>query len=393
MSAAEPMRVLHVTHTAQPGGAELALARLLGQRRPWRAALLGPATGVAFDRLPAHEVPQARDLPTLPTGGTRSGSPLLAARYLTALRDGARVLRRSPLFQQADLVHANTAAAAIICALADRARRRPLVVHLRGPLTVESLGRIGLPAFRGLAVPRADGLIANSGFTLASVAQGPRFPTHRAVLQSPSGIAERVRHPEVAPQVRAVGMVGRLQHWKGQHVFLRAFATALRGTGVRAYLCGAPLFGEAVYETRLRQLAAELGIGAQVTFLGHVDDVTGFLDSIDVLVHASLGPEPLGQTVLQGLARARPVVATAGGGPGEWIRSGVNGVLVPPGDADALAAVLRALVASPRLRGDLAAGAARTPGLLTDAECARQHGEFFETVRRAHRPTPARSAG
>ncbi|MFG2047878.1 glycosyltransferase family 4 protein [Micromonospora sp. NPDC048935] len=389
MSVTDPMRVLHVTHTAQPGGAELALARLLGQRHPWQASLYAPPTGGAFDKLPAEEVAQARDLPTLPTGGTRSRAPMLAARYLTALRDGARVLRRSPLFQQADLVHANTAAAAIICALADRARSRPLVVHLRGPLTVESLGPIGLHAFRGLAMRRADGLIANSGFTLASVPPGP---AQRTVIQSPSGISERLPHPEVGPQVRAIGMVGRLQHWKGQHIFLRAFAASLRGTDVRAYLCGAPLFGEEAYETQLRELAATLGIGEQVTFLGHVDDINGFLDSIDILVHSSLGPEPLGQTVLQGLARALPVVATEGGGPGEWIRSGVNGMLVPPGEPDALASVLRSLVASQRLRQELATGAAGTPGLLSDADCVDRHAGFFESVRRAHRPAPARDA-
>lgn len=393
MSPADPMRVLHVTHTAQPGGAELALARLLARPHPWRAALYGPANGDAFDRLAPQDVTQARDLPTLPTGGTRSRAPLLAARYLAAIRHGARVLRRSRLFREADLVHANTAAAAIICALADRARRRPLVVHLRGPLTVESLGPIGLRAFRALAVRRADGLIANSQFTLASVPQGPGFPAHRAVIQSPSGITERVRRPEIRPRVRAIGMVGRLQHWKGQHVFLRAFAASLRGTGVRAYLCGAPLFGEEAYETRLRELAAELGIGDQVTFLGHVDDIAGFLDSIDVLVHASLGPEPLGQTVLQGLARALPVVASAGGGPGEWIRSGVNGMLVPPGDSDALASVLRTLVASPRLRHDLAVAAAHTPGLLSDAECVARHAEFFAAVHRAHRSAATGHAG
>jgi glycosyltransferase involved in cell wall biosynthesis len=387
------MRIAHVSHTAQPGGAELALARLLGTPHPWQATLYGPATGVAFDQLSTENVAQARDLPTLPTGGTRSRAPLLAARYLAALLNGARVLRRSPLFQAADLVHANTAAAAIMCALAEGARRRPLVVHLRGPLTAESLGPIGLHAFRALAVRRADGLIANSRFTLASVPRGPRFPTHRTVIQSPSGIIQRIQHAEIRSEVRAIGMVGRLQHWKGQHVFLRAFATALRGSGVRAYLCGAPLFGEAEYETRLRTLAAELGISDQVTFLGHVDDLVGFLDSIDILVHASLGSEPLGQTILQGLARALPVVATEGGGPGEWIRSGVNGILVPPGDPDTLASALRTLVASRRLRHALATAATRTQGLLTDAECVQRHAGFFAAVHRFHRLDVGRCAG
>ncbi|XTZ17762.1 glycosyltransferase family 4 protein [Micromonospora echinospora] len=390
MSATEPPRVLHVSHTSQPGGAELALARLVGRDRPWRAALHVPPGGGAFDHLRGTDVAVAEDLPALPTGGTRSRAPLLAARYLAALRAGAGVLRRSPLFRDADLVHANTAAAAIICALADRRHRRPLVVHLRGPVNAETLGPLGLPAFTRLALRHADGLVANSRFTLASVTGRPHVPAHRVVLQSPIGIGERVLRPRVRPVVRAVGMVGRLQPWKGQHVFLQAFAAALPDSDVRAYLCGAPLFGEAAYEAELRALAARLGVADRVHFLGHVDDVSAVLDSVDILVHASLGPEPLGQTVLQGLARAKPVIATEGGGPGEWIRSGVNGLLVPPGRPEALAGALRRMVASHRLRTELAAAAAGTPGLLSDPECVARHGEFFDAVRRAHRPGPVR---
>ncbi|SCF33533.1 Glycosyltransferase involved in cell wall bisynthesis [Micromonospora viridifaciens] len=375
---AEPMHVLHVSHTGHRGGAELALARLLATERSWTATLCCPPGGDAFDGLATQGVTVDQRLPRLPVGGTRSRSPMLAARYIAALRAAASTLRCSPWFGRADLIHANTAAAGIICALANRGRQVPLVVHLRDLVTPESMGRFGYTAFTRLALPHVDGVIANSQATLASAADRLPAGVRRVVLQSPSGLRHRVTEPQVRSQVRAIGMVGRLQRWKGQHVFLRAFADVFRGTDCRAYLAGAPLFEETAYEQELRLLAVDLGIADQVSFLGHVDDVPSFIDSVDVLVHASVRPEPLGQTVLQALAHAKPLIATEGGGPSEWIRSGVNGLLVPPDRPEELAAALRKLAGSRELRVELATGAAATPGILSDAACAMAHAAFFE---------------
>ena len=376
------MRVLHVSHTAQRGGAELALVRLLKQPPRWSATVCVPDGGDAFDDLPGYGVPVRRELPPLPSGGTRSRDPVLAARYLAALRAGARVLKRSPVRRDTDLIHANTAAAAIVSALAGRRTAVPLVIHVRDLVEPASLGRFGFEAFTRIALRRADGIIANSHSTLRSAQPWIPSGVPRTVIQSPIGITRRVTDPQVNADVQRVGMIGRLQRWKGQHVFLRAFATAFAGTGVRAYLAGAPLFGETAYAEELHDLVARLGIAEQVTFLGHVEDIAGFLDPLDILVHASTRPEPLGQSVIQGLARAKPVIATEGGGPSEWIRTGVNGLLVPPDQPEALAAALRSLADSPELRARLAAAAAQTTGILGDDESLAAHAEFFHDVAR-----------
>ncbi|GIJ02435.1 glycosyltransferase [Spirilliplanes yamanashiensis] len=374
-----------MSHTAHRGGAELALARLLSAAPAWTASVVSPADGDAFAGLAGHGVGLDPRLPGLPTGGTRSRNPALAARYLAALRAGAAALRRSERFRAADVLHANTAAAAIVSALANRSARKPLVVHLRDLVTPESLGRFGHAAFTRLGLRHAHGVIANSASTLRSAAGQHGSDVPGAVIQSPAGITRRVAEPATRPAVRRVGMVGRLQHWKGQHVFLDAFATAFAGTDVEAHLAGAPLFGEEAYLRGLHRQAAALGIAGQVRFHGHVDDVAAFVESVDVLVHASIRPEPLGQTVLQGLAYGRPVVATDGGGPAEWITPGVNGLLVAPDRPDELAAALRSLAGSAELRAALAAGAARTPGVRTDAECAAAHADFFRRVWSAQR--------
>jgi len=97
-------------------------------------------------------------------------------------------------------------------------------------------------------------------------------------------------------------------------------------------------------------------------------------------VQYSLRSEPFGQNVLQYLARGRVVVAAREGGPTEWIRDGVNGLLVAPRDPAALGRVLRALVEDPTRRDALAAGALATPGLPADTAVTAAVGDYFRLL-------------
>jgi glycosyltransferase involved in cell wall biosynthesis len=181
-------------------------------------------------------------------------------------------------------------------------------------------------------------------------------------------------------------MVGRIAPWKGQHVFLEAFARAFPGGDVRARVVGAPLFGEDAYDQGLRRLAVDLRIADRVEFTGFREDVARELGSLDVLVHGSVIPEPFGQVVAEGLAAGLPVVAAAAGGPSELVENGVNGVLYPPGDVPALEAVLRELASDPGLRMRLAT-AARTSARRFLSE------NVAEEVLRVYRSVVASSHG
>jgi glycosyltransferase involved in cell wall biosynthesis len=152
-----------------------------------------------------------------------------------------------------------------------------------------------------------------------------------------------------------VAIVGRLSPWKGQDIFLDAFAKAFPGGEERALIVGSAMFGEDTFERQLRAQADRLGIADRVSFVGFARDVFGLLAEVDVLVHASTVPEPFGQVIIEGMAAGVPVIASAAGGPLEIVTHGVNGVLVAPGDAEALAAWLVQLAASPQLRAELAA--------------------------------------
>ena len=155
-----------------------------------------------------------------------------------------------------------------------------------------------------------------------------------------------------------VGMVGRIAPWKGQHVFLEAFANAFGAGREVAVIVGDAMFGEAEvrYGAELRVLAGALGIADRVEFRGFCEDVWAELELMDVLVHASTTPEPFGQVIVEAMLAGVPVVAAAGGGPSEIVTDDVDGILYTPGDVESLAQALQ------RLRGD-----ARVRQQLSDA--------------------------
>jgi glycosyltransferase involved in cell wall biosynthesis len=141
------------------------------------------------------------------------------------------------------------------------------------------------------------------------------------------------------------GIVGQLQEWKGQKVFLRAARRVLDARPeARAWVIGDTPAGEEAYGAELRELARTLGITDRVVFTGFVADVPGALRLLDVFVHASVYPEPFGRVIVEAMLVGRPVVAADAGGPREIIEPGRTGLLVPPGDdAGVSAAILRLL--------------------------------------------------
>jgi len=146
---------------------------------------------------------------------------------------------------------------------------------------------------------------------------------------------------------RVVGIIGRLDWWKGHEYFLEAMAEVARQIpNLRALIVGEP---EATplnreYFQKLQSLVKSLGLEDRVIFAGFRSDVPRLLSALDVVVHASSLPEPFGRVVIEGMAAGKPVVATAAGGVLDIIEHGINGLLVPCRDSKALAkAVLELL--------------------------------------------------
>lgn len=179
-----------------------------------------------------------------------------------------------------------------------------------------------------------------------------------------------------------VGIVGRLQPWKGQHRFLAALARLGKaGHVVHGLIVGGDAYDlTPEYGPYLHRLADELGIRDSVTFTGQVPDGAGYMAAMDVLVNASIG-EPFGLVLLEAMAVGLPVVASDSGGPAEIIESGRSGLLVAEPNEELLATAIETLVVEPELRSRIGeAGKERFRRLFTAERMTRQLEDRLEEL-------------
>ena len=156
-----------------------------------------------------------------------------------------------------------------------------------------------------------------------------------------------------------IGIVGRLQHWKGMHVLVRAMPTVLQHYPESiCVIVGGSHDLEPAYEDQLKSSIGELSLDDHVKLVGFQRDIPLWMQAMDVVVHAS-DHEPFGIVVIEAMAIGKPVVASASGGPAEIIRDGENGLLVPFGEADRLAKSLLRYLDDPEFAKAIGKRAAR----------------------------------
>jgi len=190
-----------------------------------------------------------------------------------------------------------------------------------------------------------------------------------------------------------IGTVSRLDEpKKGLAVMLRALADLAGQDGIPPWQW--LLVGDGPARDRLRSLAEELGLPGQVMFAGMRDDVASVLPMMDIFVCPSLY-EGFGIAIVEAMAAGRPVVASAVGGIPEIVVHEDTGLLVPPGDAAALAGALATLLNHPeQARAMGARGLARAREKFSIDTAVQQHQQLYESLRKryAERVRPVRGA-
>jgi glycosyltransferase involved in cell wall biosynthesis len=421
------LRVVYLDHVARLSGGEIALLRLLPHLRRVNAHVIlgeeGPLVarlaqaGISVEVLPIAVTARDARKDTVHLGGASPAAALGTLAYVARL---ALRLRRL----QPDLVHTNSLKAGVYGSLAAHAAGIPVVWHLRDRLAPDYLPRPAVRLVRALVARTADGVVANSATTLATLGtpvtsssphgpatpggpgtpdgpgtpHGPGTPDRLAARARGRGRVHRVipdsvepspypRVPglpgdpgEPGPAAMTFGIVGRIAPWKGQDLFVRAFAAAFPAGAERAVIVGAPLFGEEACERELHRLIAHTGLAERVEVRGFREDVWSELARIDVLVHASTIPEPFGQVVLEGMAAGLPVIAPDEGGPAEVIADRETGRLYRPRSVDALAAAMRALNDDPTARERLGSAARRAIEAYRPARVGEQLEQVYAEV-------------
>lgn len=261
---------------------------------------------------------------------------------------------------------------------------------LGGPALVTSVH--GADLFPAGQRPHRHGLALRALLALSDVIVAPSRSFRDDVVAALPGLAGKVRaiHNgvdldelglEEAPATPAadaspvIVMLAALRAHKGIDVLLRAFAALAPEHPGAQLLVG----GCGPEEASLLALAEDLGVRDRVKFPGTLSRVetADALRRAAVVVHCSR-VEPFGLAVAEGLAAARPVVATRVGGIPEIVEHEVSGLLVPPDDPEALAAALRRLLTERDTRARMGrAGRAAVLGKFLASHMGREYDALF----------------
>lgn len=341
-------RILAVNAGGLYSGAERALLRVLTS-----AQVAGWDVRVASSDGPLVAAATAAGIDTVAISDLRMPSgarPLAAARLLLRTARGAREVARVRRDDEIIVINSLNALA-ITRGLAPEI---PVVYFAHDVAT-----RGDRRALLRLAASRVDLAIAVSeavaeglrplGIPTEVVYNGTPMPVDRAAL---AGGATDASASETGP---VIGISGLLTPWKGHEVLLEAFARLAHPTA-RLEILGTTLPNDREYAARLRERTARPDLAKRVTFIDLAADPAAepltVMARWTILVSASTDPEAGPLVALEAMSLGIPVVATSHGGVIEFL--GDAGLLVTPGDPDALAGALDRLLADDARRARMA---------------------------------------
>jgi glycosyltransferase involved in cell wall biosynthesis len=285
----------------------------------------------------------AAGVPVLPFAPVVEWDPAAARRLRTFVRE-----------VRADLIHAHSGHAVALAALASLGTRTRLVVSRR----------VALPLHRNPVTrwkyARAGRIIAVSTHVQEVLRAGGLAASRIGVVRSGVDLA-RVPSPARESTLAALGVDGRrplvvmVSALVAPHKDPVTFVAAVAAARAAGCDCQALLIGAGPLATSADRARRRAGLNGALRLTGYRGDALELLAAADVAVLTSRD-EGLGTTLLDAMQAGVPIVATAAGGVREVVRDGVDGLLVPVGDAAALGAAIARVVADGELRAALVAG-------------------------------------
>jgi glycosyltransferase involved in cell wall biosynthesis len=333
------IRVLHTIDTTGPGGAETVFINLLrgldGRRFESHAAIAGP--GWVHDTLLKHQIVPA----FVPSKGRFSH------RYLWAL---VRLVHKHKI----DIIQSHLLGSNIYCSLAGLICRVPVISTFHGFVDTSENER--LMALKSQSINLGSRAIVFVSDRLREHYVDRLGISSKKSVTIYNGVDTATFHPQRDDRIRKalglnaehilIGALGNMRPAKGYEYLLQAarlvhdahprcrFLIAGQGTGF-------------LYE-KLLELQKDMKLEDLFFFIGYRSDTAILLNNLDMFVLPSVS-EGFSISTLEAMACGVPVVATRSGGPEEILQDGVNGLMVQPANAQALAAALSRLVGSDAL--------------------------------------------
>ena len=290
-------------------------------------------------------------------------TPMGLLRFPLTVLSSLLGMRRTLAGKAVDVVHSNTLAV-FSGAMWSLFHRRKHVWHVHEIIENPIMVRKGFPLLLSLLADKVATISKSVAESL--VIERPSLSKKIEVIHNGMTPGEPTPKEEVWAFRKELGvgeedvllaLVGRINRWKGQRLFLSA-AEILLGKGVKGVvfcIVGGPPQGQEYFRDELQAAVAASPDRACIHLLDYMEKIRVVWDSCDIAVVPSTEPEPFGMVALEAMASAKPVVAARHGGLAEIVLHNETGLLFEPNDAQALAAALARLINDKALRESMGA--------------------------------------
>ncbi len=247
-----------------------------------------------------------------------------------------------------EVVYTHTVKAHFVGAPASRLAGTRCVTHLRDILEGRPLAALrticSFCAQQHIAI--SDSVARAYALPLTTVVFNPLDLAAYRAVPSRAQACDAMQIPD-EPHVPHIGIVGRINRWKGHDRFLRIARAVRDRMPARFFVFGSAVFRDAEFVDELHCSVRELGLEDCVRFIPWTDDVRNAYAVLDVHVNCS-DREPFGRSVIEAAACGVPSVCFADAGVSEVLQDGVSGRVVPCADEPAFAQAIIDLLAQDR---------------------------------------------
>lgn len=158
----------------------------------------------------------------------------------------------------------------------------------------------------------------------------------------------------IAESAPVIGMVGNIRRWKGQDVVVRAMAhLKIEHPDLVCIFVGDTSPLDRSYGEQLNDLVQELSLENNLLFTGFQTNVADYISVMEVVVHASVDPEPFGRVLLEAMVQGKPVIGARAGAVPEILKEPECGITFQPGDDRELAQATDKLLSDRNLRSKI----------------------------------------
>ena len=349
-------RILYLHAGAEMYGADKVLLELIKGLNPqeFEAHVILPNDGVLVEAL--RQVGAQVSVLDYPILRRKYFNPKGIVEYLKSYRRYSQKIAQYVRENGIDLVHNNTTAVLEGIYL-KRMVKLPLIWHVHEIIVKPK----AISDFINFLMGRyADKIVTVSQAVASHVNQSP-FIKEGQIQVIYNGVDNAVYHPMQASAVRekfgipedalVIGMVGRVNAWKGQGDFLEAVTPILEhNPNAIAFLAGSAFAGEEWRVEELESKIAKSSVVSQIKRIDYYEHTTELYNMFDIFVLPSTNPDPLPTVVLEAMGCGKPVVGYRHGGVCEMVKEGENGLLATPNQPAQLSKVIQELVENPEKR-------------------------------------------